>query len=259
MMEAPVYKLEQVVHNKDGREDFEGPLDLILFLLSKNKIEIQDIPIALILEQYLAYLEQRQQMDLEVASDFVAMAAQLMFIKTRMLLSLEDEEAKSEMEELIRSLEERRRSEDYARIKTVLERMGALEAQGRDLFVKGPEPLDQGGPPLYDHEAADLLNALRDISVRSERRLPPPLSSFGEIVRQEHYPVSQKAWDILERLKLGVTSFRLLFWGSRSRSEVVAVFLAVLELCKARVVRLAGGEKDWTVTPTGESAEGLKL
>lgn len=119
--------------------------------------------------------------------------------------------------------------------------------------------LDQGGPPLYDHEAADLLNALRDISVRSERRLPPPLSSFGEIVRQEHYPVSQKAWDILERLKLGVTSFRLLFWGSRSRSEVVAVFLAVLELCKARVVRLAGGEKDWTVTPTGESAEGLKL
>ena len=144
MMEAPVYKLEQVVHNKDGREDFEGPLDLILFLLSKNKIEIQDIPIALILEQYLAYLEQRQQMDLEVASDFVAMAAQLMFIKTRMLLSLEDEEAKSEMEELIRSLEERRRSEDYARIKSVLERMGALEAQGRDLFVKGPEPLDQG-------------------------------------------------------------------------------------------------------------------
>ena len=127
MMEAPVYKLEQVVHNKDGREDFEGPLDLILFLLSKNKIEIQDIPIALILEQYLAYLEQRQQMDLEVASDFVAMAAQLMFIKTRMLLSLEDEEAKSEMEELIRSLEERRRSEDYARIKSVLERMGALD------------------------------------------------------------------------------------------------------------------------------------
>ena len=68
MMEAPVYKLEQVVHNKGGREDFEGPLDLILFLLSKNKIEIQDIPIALILEQYLAYLEQRQQMDLEVAA-----------------------------------------------------------------------------------------------------------------------------------------------------------------------------------------------
>ena len=68
--------------------------------MSKNKIEIQDIPIALILEQYLEYLERRQRMDLEVASEFAAMAAQLMFIKTRMLLSIEDEEAKSEMAEL---------------------------------------------------------------------------------------------------------------------------------------------------------------
>ena len=62
-MDGPVYKLEHVVHSREGMEDFEGPLDLILFLLSKNKIEIQDIPIALILEQYLAYLEQSQQMD----------------------------------------------------------------------------------------------------------------------------------------------------------------------------------------------------
>ena len=100
-MDGPVYKLEQVVHSREGMEDFEGPLDLILFLLGKNKIEIQDIPIALILEQYLEYLELRQQMDLEVASEFITMAAQLMFIKTRMLLSIEDEEAKSEMAELI--------------------------------------------------------------------------------------------------------------------------------------------------------------
>ena len=116
-MDEPVYKLEQVVRSREGMEDFEGPLDLILFLLSKNKIEIQDIPIALILEQYLEYLEKRQQMDLDVASEFVAMAAQLMFIKTRMLLSIEDEEAKSEMAELIRSLEERRSGENYAKIK----------------------------------------------------------------------------------------------------------------------------------------------
>ena len=115
-MDSPVFKLEQVVHNREGMEDFEGPLDLILFLLSKNKIEIQDIPIALILDQYLAYLELRQQMDLEVASEFITMAAQLMFIKTRMLLSIEDEEAQSEMDQLIRSLEERRSSENYAAI-----------------------------------------------------------------------------------------------------------------------------------------------
>ena len=93
-------------------QDFEGPLDLILFLLSKNKIEIQDIPIALILEQYLAYLEQRKQLDLEVASEFITMAAHLMYIKTRMLLSLEDEQAQSEMDELIASLK-RARAEGY--------------------------------------------------------------------------------------------------------------------------------------------------
>ena len=111
-MDNPIFKLEKVVQAKGSEplEDFEGPLDLILFLLSKNKIEIQDIPIALILDQYQEYLEQRKQMDLEVASEFVAMAAHLMYIKTRMLLNLEDEEAQSEMDALIKSLEERLRT-----------------------------------------------------------------------------------------------------------------------------------------------------
>ena len=110
-MDNPIFKLEGVVHERSAEtlQDFEGPLDLILFLLSKNKIEIQDIPIALILEQYLAYLEQRKQLDLEVASEFITMAAHLMYIKTRMLLSIEDEEAQNEMEQLIQSLKERQR------------------------------------------------------------------------------------------------------------------------------------------------------
>ena len=135
-MDGPVYKLEQVVHSKVGMEDFEGPLDLILFLLSKNKIEIQDIPISLILEQYLAYLELRQQMDLEVASEFVSMAAQLMFIKTRMLLSMEDAEAQSEMEQLVKALEERRSSENYAKIKFITARFSEMGEFGRSILLK---------------------------------------------------------------------------------------------------------------------------
>ena len=97
-MENPVFKLEKVVRSKAEEEmqDFEGPLDLILFLLSKNKMEIQDISISQILDQYLAWLEARQKLDLEVASEFIAMASHLMFIKTRMLLSIEDEEAQEE-------------------------------------------------------------------------------------------------------------------------------------------------------------------
>lgn len=258
-MDGPVYKLEQVVHSKEGMEDFEGPLDLILFLLSKNKIEIQDIPIALILDQYLGYLALREQMDLEVASEFITMAAQLMFIKTRMLLSIEDTEAQSEMEELVRALEERRSSENYAKIKYAAARLGPLGEFGRSILLKNSEPLERGKVVTYSHGPEDLLAALREVADRGERRVPPPLSNFEEIVRKEPYPVSSKAADILDLLKRGVASFRLLFHGSRSRSEIVATFLAVLELCKARIIHLAGSESECTVTVTGESAESLHL
>ncbi len=259
-MDSPVYKLEQVVHNKGGLEDFEGPLDLILFLLSKNKIEIADIPIALILEQYLEYLEKRKQLDLEVASEFITMAAHLMYIKTRMLLSIEDEEAQSEMDQLIKSLEERRSSETYAKVKYAAAQLGPMGEFGRSILVKNPEPMERGKVYEYDHQGQDLLDAMQEIADRSERRAPPPVSNFAEIVRHEPYPVASKARDIMDRLKqLGITSFRLLFKGSRSRSEVVATFIAVLELCKARVIRLAGSETDCTVTPTGENGDTLPL
>lgn len=259
-MDGPVYRLEQVVQSRQGLEDFEGPLDLILFLLSKNKIEIQDIPISLILEQYLAYLDRQREMDLEVTSEFVAMAAQLMFIKTRMLLSLEDEEAQSEMDLLIKSLEERRSSENYAKIKGVVEQFGLMGEFGRSIMVKNPEPMERERIYEYDHQGEELLSALREITERSERRLPPPISNFSEIVRHEPYPVANKAGEILDKLKnWGVSSFRLLFRGSRSRSEVVATFLAVLELCKARMIRLAGSETDCTVAPTGDGGDTLSL
>lgn len=258
-MDGPVYKLEHIVHNRGNIEDFEGPLDVILYLLSKNKIEIQDIPIALILEQYLAYLELRQQMDLEVASEFVTMAAQLMFIKTRMLLSLEDAEAQSEMEQLVKALEERRSSESYAKIKFITARFGQMSEYGRSILTKPPEPMERGKVYKYSHKPEELLTAWREITDRSDRRTPPPLSNFSEIVRQEPYPVESKAKDIMSLLRRGISSFRLLFRGNRSRSEIVATFLAVLELCKARVITLTGSESDCTVTATGESMEGLQL
>ena len=258
-MDEPVYKLEQVVHSREGMEDFEGPLDLILFLLSKNKIEIQDIPIALILEQYLEYLERRQRMDLEVASEFAAMAAQLMFIKTRMLLSIEDEEAKSEMAELIRSLEERRSGENYAKIKFVTARLDAMGEFGGRIFLRTPEPMEQGRAYTYSHVPADLLAAMGEILGREERRQPLSAGSFQDIVRQEPYPVAGKAREVFQRLCRGITSFRLLFRGSRSRSEVVATFLAILELCRARIVTLSGGERDCTVTATGVDIDALQL
>ena len=259
-MDSPVYKLQSVVHSREGMEDFEGPLDLILYLLAKNKIEIADIPISLILDQYLEYLERRQRMDLEVASEFITMAAQLMFIKTRMLLSIEDEEAQSEMDLLIKSLEERRSSENYTKIKAVTAQLGTMGEFGRSVFLRNPETMKRGKVFEYDHPPEDLAAAMGEIIERSRRRAPPPMTSFEPLVRQEPYPVASKAGEILERLKrLGITSFRLLFTGSRSRSEVVATFLAVLELCRKRMIRLAGSASDCTVTPTGEGGDTLSL
>ncbi len=261
-MENPVFKLEKVVRSRAETEmqDFEGPLDLILFLLSKNKMEIQDISISRILDQYLAWLEARQKLDLDVASDFITMASHLMYIKTRMLLSIEDEEAQSEMDALIQSLEERRRNENYAKVKTLSARLQPMGEFGRNIMMRGPEPMERGKIYEYAQAPGDLVLAMAEIRTRSERTLPPPKAAFQSIVQHEPYPVESKAREILRRLKEhGITRFRLLFHGNRSRSEVVATFLAVLELCRACMIHLAGSETDCTVRQERDLPDNLTL
>ncbi len=260
-MENPVYKLEKVVRSRsEEMQDFEGPLDLILFLLGKNKMEIQDISISLICDQYITWLEQRQKMDLEVASEFVTMASHLVYLKTRMLLSMEDEEAQSEMDALIQSLEERRRNENYARIKALTVKLGPMGEFGRNIITRNPEPMERGKIYEYSQEKADLVLAMAEIQNRAERTLPPPRTAFQEIVQHEPYPVESKAREIIRQLKEhGITRFRLLFRGNRSRSEVVATFLAVLELCRAHILHLAGSETDCTVRQERELPENLTL
>lgn len=261
-MDNPIFKLESVVHERSAEalQDFEGPLDLILFLLSKNKIEIQDIPIALILEQYLAYLEERRQLDLDIASDFITMAAHLMYIKTRMLLSIEDEEAQSEMDELIASLKERQQKDTYMRIRTLTETLGPMGEFGRSIMTRNPEPMQHGKVYEYDHEKADLILAMQSVLDRGERMAPPPSVAFSEIVKREPYPVADKAGEIVKRLKhFGMTRFLLLFKGARSRSEIVATFIAVLELCRARVIRLVGSDTDCTVDCEKDAPETIAM
>ena len=257
-MDDPIFKLEKVVQTRGDEplEDFEGPLDLILYLLSKNKIEIQDIPIALILEQYQAYLEKRKRMDLEVASEFITMAAQLMFIKTRMLLNLEDEEAQNEMDALIKSLEERQRGEAYARVRLLSERLAPLGEFGRNILTRPPEPMERGKIFEYDQEPADLVLAMQEVADRRTAPEAPPLRAFDEIVKREPYPVETKAKEILRRLRdVGITRFLLLFRGSKTRSELVATFMAVLELCRSNLFRLAGADRDCTVTAESGGSE----
>jgi len=240
-MTEPQYRLEGIVRTKSEQmEDFEGPLDVIFLLLSKNKIEIQDVSITAILEQYLAYLEEMKRLDMEIASEFITMASHLMLIKTKMLLSAaEQEEAQTELELLRQSLIERQRKEVLDQIRqsvTVLEQRNEI---GRCVFVKQPEPLRREQGYRYRHESVDLLLALDAIAERNQRQLPPPTANFMGIVGKERYPVSRKAGEVLRRLLLnGFQRLKNLFKGNRSRSEIVATFLAVLDLCKTNSVTL---------------------
>ena len=117
-MENPNFRLEGIVHEKDELQDFEGPLSLILMLLQKNKIEIRDLKISEILDQYLAWMAQMQSMDLEIASEFVQMASHLLYIKTRTLLTAEEEV--SELEVLMESLEQLKAKDNLAAIREVV-------------------------------------------------------------------------------------------------------------------------------------------
>ena len=240
-MSQPQYRLEGIVRTRtEEMEDFEGPLDVIFLLLSKNKIEIQDVSITAILEQYLAYLDEMKRMDMEIASEFITMASHLMLIKTKMLLSAaEQAEAESELDQLRQSLIERQRREAIEAVRTAVTWLEPRNEIGRCLFTKEPEPLRRDQSYRYQHETRDLLRALDSISERNQRRLPPPTVNFKGIVGKERYPIGKKTGEVLRQLLLrGVEKLKNLFRGNRSRSEIVATFLAVLDLCKTNSVTL---------------------
>jgi len=240
-MLQPQYHLEGIVHTRSEiMEDFQGPLDVIFLLLSKNKIEIQDVSITAILEQYLAYLDEMKRLDMEIASEFITMASHLMLIKTKMLLSAaEAAEAESELDLLRQSLIERQRREAMEQIRDAIAVLEPLNDVGRCVFIKEPEPLRKDHTYRYQHDLSDMLRALDEISERNQRRLPPPTVNFKGIVGKEPYPVTRKAGEVIRTLVLrGIERLKNLFRGNRSRSEIVATFLAILELCKTNSVTL---------------------
>ena len=249
-MTEPTYHLSHVVRSKNEEpQDFSGPLDVILLLLSRNKIEIRDIQISVILEQYLAYLDEMKRMDLEIASEFITMASQLVLIKTKMLLSeAERQEGLSEMELLIQSLEQRQRQEILEKLKGPAAYLESRNDLGRSLFTKEPEPLRRDRTYRYRHHREDLRRALMGISERSETRLPSPITAFQGIVGKEPYPVEKKAAELLRGLiARGKARLRSLFSGAKSRSEVVATFLSILELCKLHSISVREDRDDLTV------------
>ena len=154
-------------------ESFEGPLDLLLHLISKNKVSVYDIPIAQILEQYLEHIRRMRELDMDVASEFIAMAAQLMYIKSKMLLpARQEEEAQPDPRApLVEALLE------YQRFKRAGELLQQREELGRDLYAKPPESRE-ASQVQYAYTAQALGRAVQNILERYDRKAPPPAGLF---------------------------------------------------------------------------------
>ena len=249
-MDFPVFRLEGIVKTKDEMSDFEGPLSLILQLLSKDKIEIRDISISLILEQYLDYLEAMARLDLDIAGEFVAMASHLAYIKTKMLLSGGDEEI-SELEQLISSLEQLQRGDTYEQIKEAAQSLSGMYSRGGSMMPGPPEYLPED-KHTYIHVAADLIGAMLALIGRENAMIGSLNPRHPSYPKRIVYSISEKISQVLEKLKkLGTVPVSVLFHESASKTELIATLVAVLELCRVGSVMLTGDADDLSITYTG--------
>lgn len=239
-MDNPSFFLEGIVKEKNQLQDFEGPLSLILLLLSKNKIEIRDISVSQILDQYLEYLEQMKSMDLEIASEFVQMASHLLYIKTRTLLA-GDEEV-SELEVLMASLEQLKCRDAFASVQKILPQLKKASEYGMLYYPKMPEVPPKAAEEYgYRHQGVELLSAMYRIYLRGVK--PPEPEGFESAVPQRIiYSIKDKSRQILLRLKEGAAGLSEIYRLCASRSEIVAAFMSVLELCSMGSIRIERGD-----------------
>lgn len=250
----PTYHLEGIIKSKEELSDFEGPLTLILLLLSKNKIEIRDIPVSEILEQYLAYLEDMKSMDLEIASEFVQMASHLLYIKTKMLLSSDEEVG--ELELLIASLEQLKARDVYTGIKEVCPLLLKASEYGSLYQVKTSEQLPNMREYRYAHEPWELLKSISNVVLRNNSSTEEK-EELAERKRKLYpkrivYNVRDKSREILLRLSSrGKISLKEFYSSSHSRSEVVATFISILELCSKGHASLQKNGDDVMVSFSG--------
>ena len=229
-MENLTYKLEV----------FEGPMDLLLHLISKHKLNINDIPIVELVNQYLDYVRQMEDADFDIAGDFLEMAARLIYIKTVSLLP-RHEEAETLKKELTGELIE------YRDCKL------SHQTEGFDRYVREP----QGGWVNYDyerfHEGEELLDAYISVAGKAMRRLPPPIDSFKVIVAKKFVNVASKVRTVMRKLWSGKkVKFLNLFDGAQSKSDIVATFLAVLELTKTKRITIDGDMQNPSVQIVNE-------
>ena len=222
-MEALSYKIES----------FEGPMDLLLHLISKHKVKIEDVPIMELVEQYLDYVRQMKEENLEVASEFLEMAARLVYIKTVSLLPVHDE-ADRLGEELRGELTEYRDCQ-------IMAGKLAEQANGFNFFNRQPQVIESDMTYTRIHEPVELYKAYLAAVGKGKRKLPPPVEAFSGIIARKIVSVSSRFSYILRKLgKEKRQKFISFFEKSTSRSEMVATFMAMLALIKSKRIAVDG-------------------
>lgn len=224
---------------------FEGPLDLLLTLIAKNKIEITDIIITDLLDQYMEQIRQMQEDELDIASEFLEMASRLVYIKSVSLLPKYEEEASELKKELTGQLLE------YQLCRETAQKLGAIVSF--DNFCREPSPVEFDLTYNRIHESEDIAKAYVSAVGRGKKKLPPPANAFSGIVSKKVITVSSKIITVMRKLWHGKTvKYGELFTASKEKSELVATFLAVLELVKGKRVRIEGNGDNAKVRMTEE-------
>ena len=211
---------------------FEGPLDLLLHLVKKNEVELSDIPVAEITDQYLAYLDLLKQLDLDIAGEYLVMAATLLHLKSRLLLPVEETPEEEDVEdpraELARQLLE------YQRFKKAADVLLSRDMLDRDVFTRPPmsDGLEGEEDAVYDLSLGDLLDALQDVIKRAD-------SEEAQQIILEHVSLRDYLCAILDTLReKREVLFDQLFPQDSTRLQVLVTFLAVLELVRNRMIQV---------------------
>ncbi len=223
-----VRTLEKISYRLDA---FEGPLDLLLHLIEKNKLNIYDIMISELLEQYMEHMRLMEQQELEIAGEFLDMASRLVQIKSAMLLP-KYEEAEEMKKELSGQLIEYKKCKQVARM--------IARQISFDSYCREPSKIKADMRYKRTHDPTFLIGAYLAAVGRGKEKIPPPEEAFSGIVRRRIVSVSSKIVGVMRKLWSGKrVRYESVFADAHDRSELVATFLAVLELIKGKRVRVS--------------------
>ncbi len=212
---------------------YEGPLDLLLNLIAKNKINIYDIQISELLEQYMEQIQTMRDNQMDIASEFLTMASRLVFIKSAMLLPKHEEEAEELKRELSGQLIEYQICKEIAAVMSKI--------YDFDTFYKDASPVKFDLTYNRSHDPNDIVKGYIDAVGRGKRKLPPPQSAFSGIIERKIVSVNAKIITVMRKLWKGNrVKYGELFTAAEGRGDLVATFLAVLELVKGKRVRIDG-------------------